>query len=221
MTTPLPTPSPAPGSSSVPSFDAVLCDVDNVIRFYDTGRLARLEQLAGLEAGTTARLAFAPERGRPLLLGETTKAEWTVSVAEALGSRGVAGGTARELASALAQAPFRADEAVVAVLRRVRARVPLVLVSNATAELEEELALLGLDGLAHHVVNSSREGVAKPDPAIYRRAAERAGVAPERCLFVDDGEENVAAAVALGMRGHHYREAGLLEAALSSALKEA
>ncbi|WP_245647039.1 HAD-IA family hydrolase [Microtetraspora niveoalba] len=35
-------------------------------------------------------------------------------------------------------------------------------------------------------------------------AAERAGAAPERCLFVDDRPENVAAATALGMTGVVY-----------------
>lgn len=40
---------------------------------------------------------------------------------------------------------------------------------------------------------------------IYEIAAERAGVAMDRCLFVDDRLENVDAAAALGMTGVHYR----------------
>ncbi|RCG18215.1 HAD family hydrolase [Streptomyces reniochalinae] len=192
----------------------MLCDVDDVIRYYDTEPLARLERDAGLAAGTTARLAFAPERGRPLLLGRISKPEWAVSVAEGLAGLGVPGERARALAAGLAQAPFRADAEVVGILRRARARMPLVLVTNGTAELDDDLASLGLDGLAHHVVNSARVGVAKPDAAIYRMAAEWTGVAPERCVFVDDRQENVAAAVALGMRGHLYREPSALEEAL-------
>jgi len=113
---------------------------------------------------------------------------------------------ARGLATALAEAPFRADGALVAMLRQVRAHIPLVLVTNATVELEDDLASLGLADLADHVVSSARVGVAKPDPRIYEIAAERAGAAGNRCLFVDDGRENVEAAVALGMTGVHYRE---------------
>jgi putative hydrolase of the HAD superfamily len=41
--------------------------------------------------------------------------------------------------------------------------------------------------------------VAKPDPAIYRYALEKLGVKPEQALFIDDREENVAAAAALGI----------------------
>ena len=44
----------------------------------------------------------------------------------------------------------------------------------------------------------------KPDPAIYRRLLEEYGLEPRRCAFVDDVEENVAAAEALGMRGIRF-----------------
>lgn len=92
------------------------------------------------------------------------------------------------------------------MLRQVRARVPLILITNATPRLDEDLAALGLTDLADHVVSSAVEGIAKPDPALYRIAAGRAGVPMDRCLFVDDSRENVAAAVALGMSGVHFRE---------------
>ncbi|GAA3507632.1 FMN phosphatase YigB (HAD superfamily) [Streptosporangium album] len=57
-------------------------------------------------------------------------------------------------------------------------------------------------------------GMAKPDRRIYELAAERAGVAPERCLFVDDRLENVEAARALAMTGVHYRSVEDLAAVL-------
>ena len=42
-------------------------------------------------------------------------------------------------------------------------------------------------------------GLRKPEPAIYRRAIDIVGRNPERILFIDDREENIAAAKALGM----------------------
>ncbi|WP_371127142.1 hypothetical protein [Streptomyces sp. 2112.3] len=42
--------------------------------------------------------------------------------------------------------------------------------------------------------------------AICEIAAEWAGVAMHRCLFVDDRLENIEAAAGLGMTGVHYRE---------------
>ena len=45
----------------------------------------------------------------------------------------------------------------------------------------------------------------KPEPAIYRHAIEALGVAPREALFIDDREENVAGARAVGIWGIRYR----------------
>ncbi|MER8009373.1 HAD-IA family hydrolase [Streptomyces sp. NPDC094149] len=204
------------GSNGRPPLGAVLCDVDNVVRSFDSSRLQALERAAGIAEGSTKKVAFAPETVAPLVLGEITSQEWAESIAA-----GLAGlvpdsdpQTAYELALALLESPFHADDEVVALLRRARIRVPVVLVSNAALELEADLDSLGLGDLADHVVNSARVGLAKPDPRIYRLAADLAGVHPERCLFVDDSEENVGAAAALGMNAVHYRDPADLERAL-------
>ncbi|MEU0099047.1 HAD-IA family hydrolase [Streptomyces sp. NPDC006267] len=202
------------------AFDAVLCDLDNVVRFYDTAPLAALERAAGLPEGATTEIAYAPEVDLPLLLGRITPQTWVESIAAGLQER-VGADRARALARALAGAPFRADAEVVALLRRARTHVPLVLVTNASLQLGQDLALLGLTDLADAVVSSAVEQVAKPDPAIYRIAAGRAGVPPARCLFVDDRQENVDAAAALGMRGVLYREPGDLREALGPCAEEA
>lgn len=198
------------------AFDAVLCDLDNVVRFYDTAPLAALERAAGLPEGTTTDIAYAPEVDLPLLLGRITPDAWVEAIVAGLSERRVGGDRARALARALADAPFRADEEAVSLLRRARAHVPVVLVTNATLQLDADLALLGLSDLADAVVSSAVEQVAKPDPAIYRIAAARAGVPPARCLFVDDRQENVDAAIALGMTGVLFREPDDLRRALGS-----
>ncbi|WP_030044433.1 HAD family hydrolase, partial [Streptomyces resistomycificus] len=156
-------------------FDAVLCDVDNVIRFYDSSRLHALERAAGLAEGTTMKVAFAPERDLPLLLGRIDAQEWVRSIAETLTGQ-VPEPTAWELGAALLESPFHANDEVVALLRRARVHVPLVLVTNATLRLEDDLTSLGLADLADHVVSSARVGLAKPDPCIYRLAASLAAV---------------------------------------------
>ena len=62
-------------------------------------------------------------------------------------------------------------------------------------------------GLFDAVVLSGIAGVAKPDAAAYRLVAERLGVPPERCVFVDDLRRNVLGAVAAGMTGVHHLSA--------------
>lgn len=54
------------------------------------------------------------------------------------------------------------------------------------------------------VVLSGIAGVAKPDPEAFLLVAERLGIAPERCVFVDDLRRNVLGAAAVGMTGVHH-----------------
>lgn len=73
-------------------------------------------------------------------------------------------------------------------LRRLRALgLPLGLISNAG--LDEVIAWpeSPLAPLFDAALFSCHEKLMKPDPEIYRRAAERLGVAPSDCLFVGDG----------------------------------
>lgn len=50
------------------------------------------------------------------------------------------------------------------------------------------------------IVDSSQIGSIKPEPQIFRYAAEQAGVVPEEILFVDDTQANLIAAEKLGWR---------------------
>lgn len=61
------------------------------------------------------------------------------------------------------------------------------LVSMCSPEVPELWRALPVARLIDAEVFSSEDGVRKPDPAIYALAAERLGVAPERCLYVGDG----------------------------------
>jgi putative hydrolase of the HAD superfamily len=54
--------------------------------------------------------------------------------------------------------------------------------------------------LFEHVVESSKLGLRKPDPRIYRHACELLGVPPERCIYLDDLGINLKPAKAMGMR---------------------
>jgi epoxide hydrolase-like predicted phosphatase len=94
------------------------------------------------------------------------------------------------------------DPAMAEVVRQVRSRgVRTGLVSNSWGV---DYARDGWDRLFDTVVISGEVGVRKPDRRIYRLAAERLGVAPEQCVFVDDLRPNVRGAVAVGMVGVHH-----------------
>jgi putative hydrolase of the HAD superfamily len=91
---------------------------------------------------------------------------------------------------------------VVQLAREIKARgLKTAVVTNNIKELSSKWrALLPLDEVFDIVVDSSEEGIRKPDERIYRLALERlGGVAPDRAVFLDDAPGNVAAARALGM----------------------
>lgn len=105
--------------------------------------------------------------------------------------------------------PFRDT---VGILERLHAAgIPLYALTNWSAETfhfaRERYEFLGL---FDDIIVSGEEGVIKPDPAIYRLLLERAGIAPERSVFVDDREENVRAAEELGFDGAVFRDAARL-----------
>lgn len=62
-----------------------------------------------------------------------------------------------------------------------------------------------LDELFDAVVISGDVGMHKPQPEIFQLGAEKVGVAPEDCVFVDDLRENCAGAEAVGMTAILHR----------------
>ncbi|SDK85865.1 putative hydrolase of the HAD superfamily [Nonomuraea maritima] len=178
-------------------FDAVLTDFDGVLRHFDHAAQASIEARYGLPLMKTA---FDPAFIGPATIGRATEAQWAESVAVALGGDE----RARQAVAEFMDIRFWVDDEVRALLARAQQYVPVILVTNAMDTLEGHLDLLGLTYFADDVVSSHRVGVAKPDPRIYAIAAERAGVPPERCLFVDDRLANVEAARELGMTAVHY-----------------
>jgi putative hydrolase of the HAD superfamily len=84
------------------------------------------------------------------------------------------------------------------VLAARRAGIRTGLLSNAWGDaLAYDDALL--EELFDAWVISSEVGLRKPDPAIYELAAERLGLPPPACVFVDDLPGNLKPARALGM----------------------
>ncbi len=82
------------------------------------------------------------------------------------------------------------------------AGVPMAIITNNVREFSDGWrSLFAVDELFDEVIDSSFEGVRKPDPAIFELALQRmGGVSAQESLFLDDHPANVAAAQALGMQ---------------------
>jgi putative hydrolase of the HAD superfamily len=66
-------------------------------------------------------------------------------------------------------------------------------------------AMAPVDEIFELVVDSAFAGMRKPDPEIYELTLARLGLPAEECLFIDDIEENCAAAREAGMSIVVYR----------------
>ena len=91
------------------------------------------------------------------------------------------------------------DEDVVGIVRQLKGRTALALLSNATLAYEPRWVQFELLDLFDVVINSARVGLAKPDREIYELALEKLGCAPGEVLFIDDKARNTIAAEALGI----------------------
>lgn len=98
---------------------------------------------------------------------------------------------------------YRLFPEVLPVLHACRAAgLVMAIVSNFESWLEGMLIEFQVAPLFSCMVISGTEGVEKPDPAIFRLALERTGLAPEQVAFVGDHPGvDVAAANQLGMTG--------------------
>ncbi len=54
------------------------------------------------------------------------------------------------------------------------------------------------------IVVSGEEKIVKPDPRIYQILLERYGLEPSECIFLDDNQANVDAALALGIHALRF-----------------
>src|SRR5262249_22443357 len=100
------------------------------------------------------------------------------------------------------------------LLAGLRRRYPLILVSNTNeAHVEFIAARYSVFNYFDHKVFSFEVGSMKPEPRIFEHAIALSGKTAQSLFFVDDREENVRGAGALGIHSHQFRsERDLIEA---------
>jgi HAD superfamily hydrolase (TIGR01509 family) len=176
--------------------DAVVFDLDGVL-------------IDSEERWDAARRAVVAAAGRPYP-EEATRAmqgmsapEWEAYLHDELGVPDPPEAIGRAVVDAMA-AGYRAalpllPDAVEAV-RRLAARWPLAVASSANAELIElALTLAGVRECFAATVSSEEVPRGKPAPDVYLEAARRLGVAPERCVAIEDSSNGLRSAAAAGM----------------------
>jgi putative hydrolase of the HAD superfamily len=180
-----------------PPIEAVIFDLDGVIRHWNDDELDRIETECGLPARTILDTGFSEDLGPACMTGTLTYREWMDEirrrVVAAHGDRAVPALDAWEANVGIV------DPAAVELLRSVRRSTTVALLSNGTTRLRRDLHVLGIDEEFDVVFNTAELGVAKPAVEVFELVVTRLGVTPTTTVFVDDMEENVAGARAAGL----------------------
>jgi putative hydrolase of the HAD superfamily len=171
---------------------AMLIDLDGVLRRWDPTVPAAVEKSSGLEPGTLLSTAMSWDLLRPAVAGEITDAEWMHLVATRLP---LPEEDAKKAIAEWRQYRGEVDPEVLAFVREVRAAGrPVGLATNATDLLRGDLDRLGLTGEFDAVVSSYELKVHKPAPEFFERACAALNVEAPWVLFVDDDDRSVRGA---------------------------
>jgi putative hydrolase of the HAD superfamily len=201
---------------------AVLFDVGGVITESSTIAFSAYEAEAGLPDGLVRRLNTTDPDTNAWARYERHELD-KAGFRAAFEAEAARAGFAVDAGRVLAALHGAVRPAMVTAVRRLRsAGVPLALLSNNVAPMERTGSLGELLEFFDAVVESSVEGVRKPEPAIYPLALERLSQAvgrsirPDDCAYLDDLGINLRPARALGMHTIKVGDPGVALAELSA-----
>jgi putative hydrolase of the HAD superfamily len=183
---------------------AVIFDLGGVLTESPIHSFTAYEREAGLPEGLIVELNSTDPHTNAWARFERNELD-VVGFSEAFEAEARAAGHRVEAARVLEALRGELRPAMVAAVRALReAGLPLGLLSNNVAPMERTGPVGELLGLFDAIVESSVEGVRKPEPEIYQRALDRLSDAVGRrieaadCAYLDDLGINLKPARALG-----------------------
>jgi putative hydrolase of the HAD superfamily len=184
---------------------ALVLDLDGVVRHFDPDHEADVCRRHGLEPGAIRDAVFASATTDAVITGRVTRDEWIATVGEEIGLP--------EAVAAWGRSPATVDEEVLAVVDEVRATGrPVVILTNGTSTIDEELVALDVVDRFDRIFNSAVIGHAKPDVRAFRHVLDALDLPGERVAFADDSPAKLVGAAELGMPTHAFTGAADLRA---------
>jgi putative hydrolase of the HAD superfamily len=190
-------------------YQGIIFDLDGVIRHWGDEHLRAAELRYDVPRDLILKAAFGCDAFNEALTGRLEAEEWHAVARQTLSTM-----VGRDVGAAVDEFiafPGWIDRAMLDLVDRLRRSLRVGLLSNGTTRLEQHLALHDLTPHFDDIVNTARIGVAKPDAASYLIAAERLGVPPAACIFVDDRQSNVDGAAQAGLTGLRFTEIDALQ----------
>lgn len=197
------------------AIECAFFDFDDVLRTWEY-QLDGMEEEFGVPLSAFREVAFAPENLEPAITGLVTDEQWRARVRSILVGRYPEKDANGAWQAWVSRRGVIIPE-VLDLIREVKDRVPIGMISNATSRLNHDLRTHELDGLFDYVINTSEIGITKPSAAVFLHALKVAQVRPESAFFTDDKAANVEGATNLGITGHVFESAEGLRGALVDA----
>jgi epoxide hydrolase-like predicted phosphatase len=185
-------------TSLPPTITAVVFDLGGVLTGPPFGGIAEYEESVGLPAGSITQYFRDDPVYHSLERGEISARDFWKSVGTRVQDAHGVRIDLRTLAATTEEASHLRPDAV-GLVRSLHGRFALGLLTNNVAE-----AGIWREQLPHElfdtIVDSSAVGFRKPDPRIYELVIEQLGRDAAEIVFIDDFEENLPPAEALGIR---------------------
>ncbi len=191
-------------------------DLGNVLVTFDHRRAARqMAEAAGVSEQAVWQLVFESDLLARVERGETSDREFYEIFCQATGTRA----DYEELQLA-GSAIFDLNLSIIPLVGHLAAaNIPLGILSNTSASHWDYVAS-GRYGIVpgpfEQIVLSYQTGSIKPEPVIYRVAAEQCGRSPEEIFFVDDRRDNVDGALKAGFDAVQFTSVDALARELRS-----
>ena len=194
----------------------VFFDLGNVLVHFDPNLACRnVAQLVGREESEVFAAMYGTGIETRYERGDLNSSQFAAALRVELASEFATGDLLREMSAMFT--PNAAMETVIGTLRQ--RGIPLGILSNTCpAHWDWVMAQAWpvTTGWYRDAVLSFEVGHMKPEPEIYQRAAEVAGVAPSEIFFTDDRLENVEAAREAGWMAEVFHDVEMLRRQLNA-----
>ncbi|GAA2001348.1 HAD-IA family hydrolase [Catenulispora subtropica] len=186
-------------------FTALILDFAGVLTDNMVEVFARFEQREGLRPMTFLRDGWGTPAGQRLYeqleLGEISQEQWNAGTAALVGiaPENLMGRLLSDMDPAYDMLKLAADA-------RAAGMATAVVTNSLGRAPFDPYALYDLPGRFDVTVFSDQHGVRKPDPRIFELTCDQLSMTPSECVFVDDSEQNLPPAAALGMTVIHAVE---------------
>lgn len=181
--------------------EAVFFDYDGVLTTDKTGSLTTCRYLSRRTGIAEQRVAQAFRvHNRDLLLGRRSHADVWPEVCASLGLDMPLG----LLAAAFESTPVNVPMLALARELKSGLRAVGIITDNKSDRMTHLRRLQRLDDVFEPIVVSAEAGCTKQEQALFSLALAHRGTRPDRALFIDNTEDNLVAARALGLHTIHF-----------------